>query len=408
MADQLSSDLASLRIVRDHPPGPSRLGRVALILAIVAGLIVAAMFVVPKVGARIFKQEVSLTEIALISPVQASVQVTSTGYVIPQLWSKVGAKIPGRISEVLVKEGDVVKAGDVIARLQDADQRSAIAAAESRVQVARARAETARANLAEVGRQAERARVLVAGNAVPRAQHEDLEARAAALARVVESAKAEVAAAEAEVRSLRVGLTDRVITAPIAGTIIGKPAAVGESVGISFGGTSNIVEIADLSSIRVETDVPEARLHMVKPGTPCEIVLDAYPNRRYRGVTEAIGQRVNRAKATVIVKVKFKDDTEGVLPDMAARVSFLTEEIKPESLAEKPKRVVAADAIVERDGRKVLFVVEEGKLRLANVKLGPAVGSSVELVDGPPPGTRVVSKPSGDLYEGQKIKERGK
>jgi HlyD family secretion protein len=406
VSDQLSSDLASLQIGRDTPPGASSARRVALTLGLLGVLAAVGYLLFQKVSARVFKAEVAVTEVSMLSPVQASVQVTSTGYVVPQIWSKVGSKIPGRLAQVLVKEGDVVKAGDVIATLQDADQKSSIAAATSRVLVSRARAETARANFAVVTRQVDRARGLAEHNAVPRAQLEDLEGRAAALAEMVKAAHAETQAAEAELQSLRVDLKDRVITAPVGGTIIAKPASVGEVVGMATGNSENIAEIADFNSILVETDVPEARLDLIKVGTPCEIVLDAYPSRRYRGVTTEIGKRVNRAKATVVAKVKFKDTMDGILPDMSARVSFLSEEIKAESLQEKPKRIVAADAVAERDGRKVLYVIEEGKLRIAPVKLGQPVGGSVELLDGPSPGARVVSKPSDQLYAGQQIKER--
>jgi RND family efflux transporter MFP subunit len=337
-----------------------------------------------------------------ISPVQASVQVTSTGYVIPQVWSKIGAKVPGRLAEVLIQEGDEVKAGMVIARLSDDDQKSAVAAARTRVLMARARTETARANLAEITRQVERTRSLVAGKAVPRAQLEDLEMRALALTEMVRVAKAETVAAEAEESTLRVGLKDREITSPIGGTVISKPAAVGETISPEI----PIAEIADFNSIVVETDVPESRLHLVKPGTPCEIVLDAYPTRRFRGVTSEIGKRINRAKATVVAKVKFKDTMEGILPEMSARVSFLTEEMDEQALKEKPKKVVAAAAITERNGQKVLFVVEDGKLQARKTTVGAVIGSNVELLDDISPGTRVVRNPSSDLYDGQRVKEQ--
>jgi len=87
-------------------------------------------------------------------------------------------------------------------------------------------------------------------------------------------------------------------------------------------------------------------------------------------------------------------------------VSFLSEEIKEETLKEKPKKIVAADALAERDGRKVLFTIEEGKVRVVPVQVGASLGSSVELLDGPAPGTRIVNKPSAELVEGQGIKER--
>jgi HlyD family secretion protein len=402
--DQLSSDLASLRIRRDEPPARSRAAMLAVLVAL-AGLAAGGFFAYRKVGARLYKQQVALTEVALISPAQSLVLVTSTGYVVPQSLSKVGAKIPGRLARVLVKEGDVVKAGDVIAELEGTEQRSSVAAAQSRVQVARAAAETARANLREVDVRVDRARGLVQQDVVPRTELQDLEARQKVLAEMVRAADAQVAAATAEVEPLNVGLKERLIRAPIDGTIIAKPAMPGETVGPQMTGVANIAEIADFSSIVVEVDVPEARLALINPGGPAEIVLDAYPSRRYRGNVVDLGKRVNRAKASVVVKVKFKDTLDGVLPDMSARVSFLREELAEASLKARPKKVVAADAVTERNGGKLVYVVEEGKLRAVKVSLGPPVGSSVELLEGPAVGARVVRNPTADTFEGQRIKE---
>jgi RND family efflux transporter MFP subunit len=403
--DQLSSDLASLRIHRDLPPAPARGPRLIVALIALLALGVAGFLVYAKLAPRIYKQPVTVTEVAMVSPAQSQVVVTSTGYVVPQSWSKVGAKIPGRLSRVLVKEGDVVKAGALIAELEGADQRSSIVAAQSRVSVARAGTETARANLDEVRVRVERTRTLVQKNAMAASELQDLEARHKALAEAVKAADAQSAAAQAEVETLRVGLKDRAIVAPIDGTVIAKPAMAGETVGPQLTGVAYVAEIADFASIVVEVDVPEARLGLIRIGSPAEIVLDAYPTRRYRGTTVDIGKRVNRAKATVIVKVKFKDTLDGVLPDMSARVSFLQRELDQAALKQAPRKVVAKDAIVDRNGARGVFVVEDGKLRMVNVSTGEAVGASVELVEGPPVGARVVRNPRSDNFDGQRIKE---
>jgi RND family efflux transporter MFP subunit len=308
---------------------------------------------------------------------------------------------------VNVKEGDDVKEGDVIAQLDDADARTQIVAAGSRVGVAQARVATARANLAELTQQVNRERQLVASGAVGRANLDDLVAREKALEEAVSAAEAEARAAQADVGTYGVGLKDRLVIAPISGRIVTKPATVGEFVG-GIGNMTNIAEIVDFDSLMVETDVPEARLHLVKLGGPCEIVLDAYPNKRYRGVAKELGLRVNRQKATVVVKVKFADDTTGVLPEMSARVSFLSKAITDEALKEQPKKVVPADAVVERGGQKVIFTVESGKLHMFPVKVGQSMGSGVELLDGPPPGTKIVAKPLADTSDGQRIKETDK
>lgn len=408
MSDQLSSDLASLRIDRDAPTPPSTAKKAIVPIFAVAAIGLAGWFGWTKLEGQILKQEVKTTEVALISPSQAEVQVTATGYVIPQRTSKVGAKLPGRIAKVFVNEGDTVKEGDVIAQLEDADQKSQIVAASSRVGVASGRVSMARANLAEVSQQVAREKALVASGAVGKANLDNLVARESALREAVKAAEAEANAAQADVGTFGVGLKDRTIIAPIGGRIVTKPATVGEFVG-GIGNVGLVAEIVDFGSLVVETDVPETRLHLVKIGGPAEIVLDAYPNKRYRGVATELGQRVNRAKATVVVKVKFADALENVLPEMSARVSFLSKAITDDALKESPKRVVANEAVVERGGQKIVFAVESGKLRAFPVKVGgPVGGSAVELLDGPTPGTKVVAKPTAETADGQRIKETDK
>src|SRR5262249_31362956 len=159
--------------------------------------------------------------------------------------------------------------------------------------------------------------------------------RVASLEKLAVASEAEIRAAQAEVESLRVLLQDRIIKAPIAGTVLSKPPEVGEMTAtLPF-----LIELADFESLLVETDVAGSRLKNVQIGAPCEIVLDAYPDKRLRGKAVEIGKRVNRAKATIVVKVAFVDPKEGVLPDMAARVSFLTKEISAEAMKEPPKRI---------------------------------------------------------------------
>jgi HlyD family secretion protein len=371
---------------------------------VVLGIGAAAwIFGYPALEASLFKTEVALTEISMVSPAQASVTVTSTGYVVPQTISKVGAKIAGRVAKVRIKEGSAVKAGDVLAELEATGQQSSIAAASSRALAAQARVDTARANLAETQQLVERDRALLERGAIGKAVVDDLVARQRSLEQAVKAAEAEARAAQAEVSPLRVTLQDLTIVAPIDGTVTNKPIQVGELVGPQ----NNIAEIADFKSMLIETDVPEARLYLIKPGSPCEIVLDAYPGKRYRGATFEIGKKVDRAKATVAVKVKFIDNMEGVLPDMSARTSFLSEEVSADAIREKPKKVVPTDALADRGGTKVVFVVNEGTVKMAPIKIGPAFANGFELVEGPPPGTRVVVQPPAQLADGQKIKEKG-
>jgi RND family efflux transporter MFP subunit len=411
MADQLSSDLAALRIERTPAPRQGRgwLGR-AVLLLLLAGAGVAAYSVgMPYLESKVFKTEVELTEIALVSPAQASVELTSTGYIVAQAVSKVAAKVPGKVVKAYFREGAQVKAGDVLFELDPSDVKAQIATAASQVAAAKARAQTTRAQLAEARGQLTRAQALAKDGIGPKSAAEDLETRVVSLEAMVKASDAESTAANAAVSALGVTLSGFKVVAPISGTVVNKPPEVGEMVApqpagiaVDMGG----VEIADFSTLEVETDVPELRLSQVKVGGPCEIVLDAYPAKRYRGKAHEITPRVNRTKATVTVKVAFVDDREGVMPDMAARVSFLSSELDKAELKAPPKTIVPSEAIATLNGAKVVYVFEDGKVRAAPIELGPPFGGGFELVRGPGAGTKLVKRPPAGLPDGQRVKEK--
>lgn len=409
--DSLSSDLASLRIPRgEQPPGQrSRMLRPVIgALALLAALAAGAVLAWPYVEARLFKSEVTVTRIALVSPVSASTTLTASGYVVPQVVSKVAAKLPGRVAKLLVHEGDKVSKDQVLMELDAADQVSQLAQARSRLAAARARVETARASLAETELQLERERPLAQAGVSPRSAVEDLQARARSLRAALEAAHADVQVAKADEEAAAVARDYMIIRSPIAGTVIHRPLQVGEVVGYSAAGALlNLADVADLDSDMVEVDVPEARLHLVRRGAPAEIALEAFPGRRFRGEVAEFGRQVDRAKASLTVRVRFVDPKEGVLPDMAARVSFLTRPPTQEQLHAAEFSVVPANALVARgDEKGVLVVSEDGRVRWQAVSLGDPTGDGFVMKAGPAPGTRIVSQPPATLQDGMTIKER--
>src|SRR5580700_905997 len=148
MDDRLTSDLASLRIDRNGPPPSSwspwrTLRWVATLAAVGAMGFIGWRVGAPALEARFFQTEVTLTEIAVVSPAQAQVQLTSTGYVVPQVGADIASKVLGRVTRVHIKEGDKVKAGQVLIDLDPSDQRSLVASAQARVAGSRARVATA-------------------------------------------------------------------------------------------------------------------------------------------------------------------------------------------------------------------------------------------------------------------------
>jgi RND family efflux transporter MFP subunit len=356
----------------------------------------------PYVEAQVFKAEVAVTEIASVSPAQAAVDLTATGYVVPQSTAKIGAKIVGRIVKVNIKEGQSVKAGDVIFELDPDDQKAAVQSAQARVAAAGAKVATAKAQYAETDLEHKRQIKLVEAGAVARATLDDLESRRKSLEAVIKAAEAEVYAAQAEAQSLTTGLKNLKIVSSIDGTAVTRPANLGDIASPD----EPLVELADFSTLLVEVDVPEARLGMVKDGGPCEVVLDSFGSQRFQGEVVMVAPRLNRSKATGVVKVRIKSPPENLRPEMSARVSFLDKPLDEAQLKEPPKTIVPAGAVIDQAGGKAVWVVDQGRVKLVPVTLGEAFGSGFVIQSGPPPGTRVVKDPAKELVDGQAVKEK--
>jgi len=422
--DQLSQDLASLKIDRDAKPR-GRLAKVVVVAVVLAGLAVAAAAVgYSKVSSALRTAEVTLGEITLVSPAQSQVQLTATGYVVALVYAKVASKVPGRIAEIFVEEGDTIEKGAKVARLEDVDFKSALATSRAHAAAARARIAVARASLAELRVQIDRETPLVDKGVTAKATLDDLKTRSDSAVAAVHAAEAEATAADAETKALEVQLGSYEIITPISGTVVDKLVKVGEGVSPGFG-TPGVIEVIDMTSLVVEVDVPEGRLSQVHLHAPCEIVLESNPSKRYRGAVKEIGQRVNRAKASVPVKIEFvdravvtkatkdkadtkdkPDDDAKVLPDMSARVSFLAAELDAKSLDVPPKLIVPVSAITQRGGRDVVFIADEGEVRMTAVTLGAPFADGRELATKIPAGTKVVLDPPRDLTDGQEVKEK--
>lgn len=401
MTSELSKDLASLRIERNAPAkaGPWRtIGIIVLTLAVLGG---AGAVIVPKVASSVFKPEVKLTEVLSISPAQASVSVTSTGYVVPQSNAKVGSNVIGRIVKVHAVEGQLVKAGEVLFELDQVQQKAAIASAQAKAASAAARAKAAEAQVAESKVPYEREKKLAESGASAKSVVEDLAAKIATLDAQAKASAAEAVAAQAEVRALQATAGHYVITAPLDGVVQTKPAQVGD---VAFP-EKTLLELVEPSSMLVETDVPESRIHLIQSGQPAEIVLDSSPQKRWRGAVVDISPRINRSKATATVKVRFVDVPERLSPDMAARVSFLSKALEKNEMAAPPKIVVPKNAVIDQAGGRGVFVVTEGRLHFTPVTVGAEEQGNLTLESGPPPGTKIVSQPSPELKDGQAVKE---
>lgn len=387
------TDLSTLRIDRErHEESVSNKKRKTITLGAIAIVAIALGAFVWFSGILTPAQEVEVTTVTLTYPSFANAVLTASGYVVAQQKASLASKATGRLVYLGVEEGDKVRKNDIIARIEDQDVVAALAQARANFEVAKADFDDARQWL-------ERQRTMYASGTTSKA---DLDAAEARFKRV----EASIKAAEANVRSSEVALENTRIRAPFDGTVLTKNANVGEVVAPFAAGSSRaaVVTIADMSSLEVEADVSEANITRVKPGAPCEITLDAYPEIRYQGFVHKIVPTADRAKATVLTKVRFTERDERVLPEMSAKVTFLSKQLEKGEADVQPKLTVPSSAVVTRDGREIVLLVREDRVIETPVKTAGRIGDRTVIEEGVAQGDQVVATPNPSLTANTKIK----
>ena len=397
-------DLSRLRIERDSVASLKRhrLRRWGKWLAFLLLLAVGAAGYVQWNARRPIPVEVAVVTQAY--PSQANTQLNATGYVVAQRKAAVASKATGRLEWLGVREGSVVREGEVLARLENRDVTAALQQAQANVSLAQANLEQGEAEMRDALRALERSADLLKKNFVSAAAHDVAVARAEKARAAITGLKASIAVAQANVRSAQVALDQTSIRAPFSGVVLTKNANVGDMItplSSASGAQGAVVTIADMSTLEVEADVSEASVGKVKIDQPCEIQLDALPGGRFRGSVVRMVPTVDRSKATVNVKVRFVDKDARVLPEMSAKVAFLTQETPEAERA--PRTVVTPAALADRNGRKVVYVVREGKAVETPLQTGATYGEMLEVKQGLQPGDKVVLKPSERLRDGAAV-----
>ena len=393
------TDLSSLRIDRTSrdPAAPRKskpIKKIVLwggvIAVLIAGFVMLGAWFRPAV-------EVQLATASLTSPSQADAVLTASGYVVARRKAAVASKGTGRLIFLGVEEGDKVKKGQVIARLEDDD----VIAARDR---ARENLRVAEADLYEAKKNLERLRTLVKQEMIAQADYDVAEARYKRVVSTIDAAKFAVKEAEVAVDNTR-------IIAPFDGTVLKKNADVGEIVAPLAGAASSkaaVVTIADMSSLEVDADVSEANITRVAAQQNCEITLDAYPQQRYPGYVSNIVPTADRAKATVMVKIKFKQYDQRVLPEMGAKITFLAAGSSGAAVESKALLTVPAAAVTTRDGRQVVFQIKDDRAVEVPVSTGKKIGSSIEITSGLKEGDKVISRIDDRIKAGTKVALKSK
>jgi len=398
-------DLSRLSIERGARPqaGGRRQRRRILWIALAALLATAAALLAWRALAG--RARVETASVTLAYPAQDITLLNATGYVAPQRKASISSKATGRLEWLGVLEGSRVKKGELIARLENRDVAAALGQARANVQVARANLVQADAELADAGNAWRRSRELLAQNFISQATTDAAEARFNKARAGVAGMQAAIAAAEANARSAAVALDQTLIRAPFDGVILTKNANVGDNI-TPFSSAADtkgaVVTMADMDTLEVEADVSESSLAKIGVGQPAEIQLDAFPGLRLDGVVARMVPTVDRSKATLLVKLRFVERDPRVLPDMSARVAFLSRPLAPGE--KKPVVALPAAALARRGGRQLAFVVRDGRLHEARVTAGRRIGDLV-AVSGLAAGEKVVLHPAARLEDGMAVSE---
>ena len=421
----LKDDLASLKIDQSARAGGGRRG-VWITTAIVA--------VVAAAGAWFWTQRVHAEPVTTATVVarsggsgSAAAVLNASGYVVARRRATVSSKVTGKVVDVNVEEGQVVRKGQVLARLDDSQIRSALSVAEAQLALSRRGAAEDQAKLREAELTRDRRAALVKEGVVGKAEFDTAQSQVESLQARIAYSLEQIEVAQSQVNARRTDLADMVVRAPFDGVAISKDAQPGEMISpVSAGGgftRTGICTIVDMSSLEVEVDVNESYINRVKPGQPVEAILDAYPDWRIPAHVITSVPSADRAKATVKVRIGFAASassgsprgTSGggpvdprILPDMGVKVSFLAEPAAPSATVVAPRLLVPKAAVRKVDGRDVVFVVKEDLAERRAVTVGGTDGEQVEITAGLQVGERVIVEGPATLADGSRVtvKER--
>jgi HlyD family secretion protein len=402
--------LAQLRIDRSAPAEETPNRRPWIIAAVLAALAIAGVgwWLARAPAATPVHTQVARA-IGGGGGANASV-LDATGYVTARREATVSAQITGTLTQVLIEEGDHVKLGQVLGRLDDTAQRAALAQAQAQVNSSQALLVQSQASLAQNERDVKRAEDLVKRGLVSEQAVEQARTQVATQGAQVLSQRKLIDLAQANLRSAQVQLDYCTVRAPFTGVVIAKAAQVGEIVSpFSAGGgftRTGIGTIVDMDSLEIEVDVNEAYINRVQPDQPVESVLNAYPDWRIPSHVIAIIPTADRSKATVKVRIGLDAKDPRIVPDMGVRVSFLEEKKAQETPQERPRGVLVPQAAIRTDGdRSLVFVMKDGKAQRRTVTLGGTYGDARQVLTGVDLGESVILDPPAELKDEAPVTE---
>ncbi len=387
---RLDTGLHGLRIdptVR-QPQGRSKVWWVGLVLVLALIIAGASLWLYRATLGRPPVVQVAFAQLTGAGAPAAGPVLSGAGYVVTgDRYISIGVRVAGRIDAYEVQEGDFVRKGDVLVRLDNRDYQAAVRKAEANL-------ELARANLVLKRKQVERARGLHERGLIA---DENLDVAENELA----VAEATVHQAEAEVALAKVNLDHTRLTAPTDGIVLAKLKEVGEiAVPGGFAGSGDLIRIANLHDLRGEVDINEVDFRQVHMGQQAEVVPDAYPNRKYPAQVVKIYPQADRQKGTIKVELKLTKTDEYLRPDMSIRINFLAEARHDRAAP----RVLVPKAALRGEGESTfVWTVRNGQVGRSPVRVGEDFGDTVQITSGLDGGEALIISGPENLHDGMQV-----
>ena len=376
-------------------------------LILIVGLVVVLAVVQP--GKVPVTAAVAKAAAASGGAAQGASLLDASGYIVARRQATVSSKITGRVTEVMIEEGQHVLAGQVIARLDASNYKANLDQAVAQEQTAVANQKVAQISADLAGPKYKRNQEIHARGFLSEQAVEDAKGAYETAQANLDVAKRQVSANQAAREVAQRNLADTVVTAPFSGVVTVKAAQPGEIVSpISAGGgftRTGICTIVDMDSLEVEVDVAESFINRVREGMPATVKLDAYPDWMIPAEVIAVIPTADRSKATVTVRVGLKQKDARIVPEMGARVAFLAPTETSAGPAATARSVtVPPDAVQTEGDQAVVYVIQDGKVERRAVRLGAKTDQGQVLLAGVTAGETVAIGGQGKLKDGSAVR----
>lgn len=380
--------------------GPSR------VIAVVGGflllILIALLFLLPKMRhsdalkADVREQSgpppVAVSKV-LLGQVGSKLEIPGTVQAFAQ--TPIYARTAGYISKRFVDIGDRVRAGQVLAVIDDPQTQQALRQSQATVMQLKAQLAQARANANLSTINNGRFQQLLQQGVISQAAADQQFATSGANDATVQAALANVAAGEANVRSLEQQASFAKVTAPFAGTVLSRSVDTGSL--ISAGSATNVTQlftIGQSATVRVFVNVPQSSAPAVMATNVAEVTFRELPGRVFKGAVTRNANSIDVASRTLLAEIDLPNADAKILPGMFAAVAFNTKNLAPPAL-------IPANALFVRAAGPQTYVMDSKHIaHLRNLVLGRDFGTSTEVLSGLKAGDIVVLSPSDSIEDG--------